>query len=270
MLYLIATPIGNLGDLTYRAVEILKTCDLILCEDTRHSAVLLAHYEIRKPLKSYHQFNESEREEQILGELRNGKTIALISDAGTPGICDPGEQLVKRCIEENLPFTALPGPCAIITALTLSGMDTLPFQFIGFLPKKTSEIRKALQEALLYPGTTICYETPHRITETLEILKELAPTRKVAIARELTKKFEECLRGTPEELLPHTFKGEIVLLIEKSTKELDFSELSLEEHVKALEESYGLTRMEAIKMVASLRKLPKKTVYNSLHSDNTT
>ena len=229
MLYLIATPIGHLGDITFRAVELLRSVDYILCEDTRHSHHLLAHYGIQKPLKSYHKFNETSREEDLIADLKNGLNIALISDAGTPGICDPGLQLVKRCREEGIAVTALPGACAAILALAPSGLSSERFQFVGFLPKKASELRASLQEILQYAGTTVCYESPHRIEETLQALDSLAGTRPLAIARELTKTFEEYLRGTASELLAH-FKahpprGEIVLLIAGETETQDFSDL---------------------------------------------
>lgn len=267
MLYLVATPIGHLGDITFRAVEVLRSVDYILCEDTRHSHHLLAHYGIQKPLKSYHKFNETSREEDLIADLKNGLNIALISDAGTPGICDPGLQLVQRCREEGIAVTALPGACAAILALAPSGLNSERFQFVGFLPKKTSELRNYLQEILQYPGTTICYESPHRIEETLEALDSLAAGRPLAIARELTKTFEEYLRGTASELLAH-FKahpprGEIVLLIAGETETQDFSSLSPQEHVQALQEQYGLSKQEAIKLAATLRNVPKKTIYKA-------
>ena len=217
MLYLVATPIGNLGDITFRAVEILKSCDYILCEDTRHSLRLLQHYSIQKPLISYHMFNEASREQKVIADLEAGKNIALISDAGTPGIADPGMRLVKKCRDENLKVEAIPGACAAIQAITCSGMSTERFQFWGFLPKTSGRLQTQLEDILKYPGTTICYETPHRLLKVLEVLKRLAPERKICVARELTKKFEEVLSGTPSELLlewkNRSVKGEIVLLI---------------------------------------------------------
>jgi 16S rRNA (cytidine1402-2'-O)-methyltransferase len=217
MLYLISTPIGNLADITLRALDLLKTCDYILCEDTRHSIKLLSHYEIRKPLRSYHKFNEKSRSEEIIKDLKEGMTIALISDAGTPGISDPGEILVRRCHEENIPVTSAPGPCAAIMALTLSGFSTRPFQLIGFLPRKKGELTRTFQGLLEYEGTSICYESPHRLTKALELLASLGSERKVAVIREMTKHFEECRRGSAKELAEHFSKkppkGEIVLLI---------------------------------------------------------
>lgn len=221
MLYLVATPIGNLADLSYRAVETLRSVDAILCEDTRHSRRLLNHYEIDKPLRSYHKFNLKQREEQILDQLTEGKKLALISDAGTPGISDPGSDIVAACVERGLPVTQIPGPCALISALTLSGLNTERFQFLGFLPKKSGQRERLLQEGLDYPGTTIFYESPHRILKTLKQLQEIEPEAHVVILRELTKKFEERLAGNAAELLSHWSerkpKGEFVLLLEGSS-----------------------------------------------------
>lgn len=220
MLYLVATPIGNLADISFRALKTIESCDYLLCEDTRHSQKLLAHYELRKPLKSYHHFNEASRESQVIADLKEGKTIGLLSDAGTPGISDPGMRLVKRCWQEQLPVSTIPGACALIAALTSSGLSTERFQFIGFLPVKKGPRQRLLQECFLYPGTTIAYESPHRILSTLEILKTIAPTQRIAIARELTKKFEEVQQGTCLELFEKLHlrkpKGEFVLLLESN------------------------------------------------------
>lgn len=213
MFYLIPTPIGNLGDLTYRAQEVMQECAYLLCEDTRHSRRLLNAYNIDVPLKSYHKFNEASRIEHVLADLKRGLHIGLLSDAGTPTISDPGERLVAACHEAGLPVSPLPGPCAAITALSASGLPCARFQFLGFLTKKKEKRKKVLAEALAYPGTTIFYESPHRIVSTLEMLAELDPTRTVVIARELTKKFETIVRGTPEELAALTLKGEIVVML---------------------------------------------------------
>ncbi|MEI6242871.1 MAG: 16S rRNA (cytidine(1402)-2'-O)-methyltransferase [Chlamydiota bacterium] len=217
MLYLVATPIGNLEDLSYRAVRILQSCDYILCEDTRKSRTLLHHYQIHKPLVSFHKFSEKKGEKDILKDLENELDIALISDAGTPLICDPGFSLVQNCIQKKIPLSAIPGASSILHALILSGFATIPFQFLGFLSKKAKAREKSLQDALGYKGTSIFFETPHRIQKTLEALQILAPQLIIAIARELTKKFEECLRDTPQNLLSHFQKhppkGEMILLI---------------------------------------------------------
>jgi 16S rRNA (cytidine1402-2'-O)-methyltransferase len=269
MLYLIATPIGNLSDITFRAIETLKLCDYILCEDTRHSLTLLNHYEIKKPLKSYHKFNESSESDSIIEDLLSGKNIALISDAGTPGISDPGEFLVKRCINQEIPVTAIPGPCAAIQALSCSGLGTENFQFIGFLERKERALQDELRSIMLYKGTTICYESPKRLISTLKTILEIDPHRKIVVARELTKKFEEIQRGTAQELLnyweSHPLKGEIVLMIaEAPDQALDWKSLSPEEHVNVLQNNYGLSKKEAIKMAAELRGVPKRDVYNSM------
>jgi 16S rRNA (cytidine1402-2'-O)-methyltransferase len=270
MLYLVATPIGNLGDFSYRAVETLKLCDYILCEDTRHSRSLLSHYGIDKPLKSYHKFNEATREVNILEDLENGLSIGLITDAGTPGISDPGERLVQAAIDKGIVVTSIPGACAAITAISLSGIPSGRFQFIGFLPKQPGEINSLLQEISFYPGTTIAYESPHRLVKTLGKLNDMLPKRRIAVARELTKKFEEIQRGTAAELLQHYTmhppKGEIVLLLSGSCKEEspDWSNLTPEEHVAWVENSYLVTRKEAIKMVAKERQTNKRDLYNLL------
>ncbi len=269
MLILVATPIGNLADISSRALETLKTCDYILCEDTRHSLKLLFHYNIQKPLKSYHQFNEAAREEEVLRDLFDGKTIALISDAGTPGISDPGERLVQCCREKGIAVTSTPGPCAAIHAISCSGFSTSRFQFYGFLPRKSKELSTALQEILHYPGTTICYETPNRLKETLQAIDRLAPQRRVAISRELTKAFEEHLMGTASELISQweekRLLGEAVLLIEGQKQvEPDWNALTPEEHVALMEKDYGMERRDAIKAVAKLRGVPKRAIYNGL------
>lgn len=266
MLFLVATPIGNLGDITYRAVEILKSCDLILCEDTRHSLKLLNHYEIKVPLKSYHKFNESASIDQLIETLKNGQKISLISDAGTPLISDPGFKLVERCILENIAFTALPGPCAAIQGLLLSGFSAEKFQFLGFLPKGKNELKERVMEMLHYSGVSICYESPERILNTFKVLSELSPNSLVAMAREMTKKFEECLRGTAvslfEKLKNSPIKGEFVLLVQGNFG-FDFKQLSLEEHVHSLREKFGLSLKEAIQMAAKMRSVSKRSVYQA-------
>ena len=270
MLYLIATPIGNLSDLSFRAVDTLKSCDYILCEDTRHSGILLKHYQIEKPLKSYYRFNENAELEPIVQDLLKGLQIALISDAGTPILCDPGHLLIKRCRDEGIEVSAIGGPCAALLALILSGFDPLPFQFVGFLPKKPSELKRILSELFLYEGTSIAYESPHRILDTLAAANELGPQRVFCIARELTKLHEECLKGTPQSLLQHFQqhppRGEFVLLIERSEEEEDWSSLSLKEHVEEVQKKWGLSLNQAIKTVAQIRKLPKRTVYQEIHN----
>lgn len=270
MLYLVATPIGNRADITLRAIEVLKSCDYILCEDTRHSLSLLQYYEIHKPLKSFHKFSEARKENAILQDLQSGKVVGLISDAGTPGIADPGQRLVEQCIEKNIPVTAIPGACAAIQALSCSGLKSDRFQFFGFLPKKAGELQKSLIEIFSYPGTTICYESPNRLKDVLKCIQQLNPQKPLVVARELTKKFEELRRGSAEELLEHfqkaSIKGEIVLLISGSSGSVEetWEQLSPEEHLVQLQDLYGLSRQEAIKMVAKVRGTSKSSIYNQV------
>jgi 16S rRNA (cytidine1402-2'-O)-methyltransferase len=264
MLYLIATPIGNLKDITLRALETLKQCDYILCEDTRHSKVLLDEYGISKPLKSFHQFNEKEMEDLIVQDLKAGKEIGLISDAGTPGICDPGESIVRRCYKEGLPLTALPGPSAWVMALSLCPFAKEKVQFLGFLSKKAEERKRMLAAALSSLTTTIFYESPHRLLETLQALP---PARQVCVFRELTKKFEERRLGSAAEIAQHYGqkppKGEIVVIVEGGM--LDYSSLTPQEHVRYLEKEYNLSTADAIKIAAEQRGVPKRDVYHSIH-----
>lgn len=267
MLYLVATPIGNLADFTFRAVEILRSSHYILCEDTRTSKTLLNHYAIETELKSYHKFNEKERLEEVIADLHSGLQIALISDAGTPGICDPGFELIARCQKEKIAFSALPGPCALLLALTLSGMPSQRFQFIGFLPKKEKELKRCLAELLTYSGVSICYESPHRLTKTLELLP---PDQEIAIAREMTKIYEECRKGKAEELLyhfqKHSPRGELVLLIQGKEQTHTFPD-DVKEHLLQLQQEFGLSLQEAIKLAASLRGTSKREVYSLFHKD---
>ncbi len=272
-LFLVATPIGNLADFTVRAVDILRSCDYILCEDTRHSRILLQHYQIDRALKSFHKFNEAAREDEVLNDLKAGRNIGLISDAGTPGIADPGERLVHRCIEETLEVVPIPGPCALITALCASGLPTLPFQFVGFLPKRASQLHKTMQGILAYPGTSICYESPLRLRALLQKIVELESDRQLVVARELTKKFEEIRRGTAQELLaiwPQAPKGEVVVLVgppKPGASAAAWEHLSPAEHVAWYEETYQVSCSDAIKAVADLRGVPKKVIYKSVHVD---
>lgn len=215
MLFIIATPIGNLQDISYRAVATLKSCDYVLCEDTRRTKILCKHYEIETPLLSYHKFNEKSREEKLLSDLKEGKKIGLVSDAGMPLIADPGYVIVKRCREESLPFTCIPGASAVTTALALSGLDTTAFQFLGFMPKKPGAIGRLIERALNFPGTTVFFDTPHRLLKTLPYFPK---DSRLVVIREMTKIYEEVVHGSPDELKEHfskkTVKGEIVLLVD--------------------------------------------------------
>jgi len=217
MLYVISTPIGNLGDITLRALEVLKSVDVIAAEDTRHSGMLLKHFEIKKPLLSYHQHNEAMRAAQLIERLATGEDVALITDAGTPGLSDPGARLIRECIKRRLPFVVVPGPSSILAALVGSGFSAEKFCFRGFLPAKSGQRERELRTAINREETTIFFESPYRLAKTLAACIDILPDRQLCVARELTKKFEEFRRGPASELLAHYQthppKGEIVLLI---------------------------------------------------------
>ncbi|MES2200307.1 MAG: 16S rRNA (cytidine(1402)-2'-O)-methyltransferase [Chlamydiota bacterium] len=269
MLYLISTPIGNLSDISFRAIESMQSCDLLLCEDTRRSQVLLSHYKIKKKLESYHSFNESQRIGKVVELLKQGLTIGLLSDGGCPTICDPGATLITACIKEEIPFTSIPGPAALIQALILSGFPCAPFQFFGFMPRRETEILTLLPMVLSFPGTSIFYESPQRLTSTLSYLATLAPKTPVAIARELTKLFEEVIRMTAEEAVIHFTetppKGEIVLLIQGGAD--PFLGKDPKTLVEELQNTYGISLTEAIKTASHLLKTPKQSVYKLFHSE---
>jgi 16S rRNA (cytidine1402-2'-O)-methyltransferase len=216
-LYLVATPIGNLEDITLRALRTLKECDLVAAEDTRRTGQLLKHFGISKPLLSYFQFNEARRSEEILARLRRGEKVALVTDAGSPGISDPGERVVNAAVAAGLRVEAVPGPTALVAALTASGLPADRFHFIGFLPHKSGQRRARLEQLKQLEGTLVLYESPYRVEKLLQELVDIFPGRRTVIARELTKKFEEFLRGTPAELLAiaqkRSLKGEFVVLV---------------------------------------------------------
>jgi len=217
MLYVVATPIGNLSDITLRALDVLKSVDVIAAEDTRHSGILLKRFEIKKPLVSYHEHNEAMRTAQLMERLGAGENIALITDAGTPGVSDPGSRLIRECIRRELPFTIIPGPSSILTALVGSGFSSQKFFFAGFLPVKSGQRERELHAAAERAETTIFFESPYRLAKTLKASMDIMPARQLCVARELTKKFEEFRRGTASELLAHYEayppKGEIVLIV---------------------------------------------------------
>ncbi len=216
-LYLVATPIGNLEDITLRALRVLRECDVVAAEDTRRTGQLLKHFGISKPLLSYFQFNEAKRSEEIIERLRRGEKVALVTDAGSPGISDPGERVVKAAIAAGLRVEAVPGPCALVAGLTASGLPTDEFHFIGFLPHKSGQRRNKLESLKSFEGTLVLYESPFRIEKLLTELNEIFPERQVVLARELTKKFEEFLRGKPASLLEiaskRSLKGEFVVMV---------------------------------------------------------
>ena len=220
MLYVVATPIGNLGDITLRAIEVLKTVDVVAAEDTRRSGILLKHLGIKKPFVSYHEHNEATRTPELVEGLVRGENVALITDAGTPGVSDPGFRLIRECIKRGVPFTIIPGPSSILTALVGSGFSTDKFSFGGFLPVKSGQRERQLRAAAERDETTIFFESPYRLIKTLVACTDVMPDRQVCVARELTKKFEEFRRGTAADLLAHYQmhppKGEIVFMISSS------------------------------------------------------
>jgi 16S rRNA (cytidine1402-2'-O)-methyltransferase len=218
-LYVVATPIGNLEDITLRALRTLRECDLVAAEDTRRASQLLQHFEIKRPLISYFKFNEARRSEEILERLVQGQKIALVTDAGTPGISDPGERVIRAAIAAGFRVESVPGPCAFVAALTASGLPTGEFHFIGFLPHKSGQRLKKLEALRAVPGTLVFYESPFRIEKLLAELEQVFPSERIVLARELTKKFEEFLRGSPsallDELRKKTRKGEFVVLVSR-------------------------------------------------------
>lgn len=277
-LYLCATPIGNLGDMTPRVVETLQTVDLIAAEDTRNSIKLLNHFDIHTPMTSYHEFNKVEKAQQLVGQLLSGQNIALITDAGTPAISDPGEVLVQQCQAAGVSVTSLPGPAACITALTLSGLSTRRFCFEGFLPaeKADKKERRALLEELSRESRTmILYEAPHRLIQTLKDLRDALGDRRITLCRELTKKFETVLPTTIEAALTlyetREPRGEYVLVIEGKSREekrreeiASWEDKSIEEHM-AYYEDRGVEHKEAMKLVAKDRGVGKREIYAYLH-----
>lgn len=263
-LYLVATPIGNMEDITLRAINVLKSVDIIAAEDTRHSLKLLNHLEISKPLISYYRHNEDERSDILIQKLLEGKDIAIISDAGTPGISDPGEEIVKRCIEEEIKIIPIPGACAMITALIASGLNTKEFTFYGFLPMN-KKLRKAkLEEISKNKNTMIIYEAPHKLFTTLDDLKKYLNNRKITIARELTKVHEEFIRGNIDDIEDNiaNVKGEFVLVIQGNEDPDDdiFSNMTLEEHFQYYVQK-GLEKKEIVKAIAKDRKVNKNEIY---------
>ena len=267
ILYIIATPIGNLEDITLRAIRILNEVDLIAAEDTRHTLKLLNHLEISKPLISYHRHNEEIRTEELIKELKTGKNIGLVSDAGTPGICDPGEEIIKKCIEETIKVVPIPGACAMINALITSGISTKEFIFLGFLPLNKKSRKEKLEEIKNANKTIILYEAPHKLKSTLNDLSLILEDRSVVLARELTKIHEEYIRGTVKELMEKTdnLKGEMILIIEKNNKDNEeelnsLNNLTLEEHYNFYEKR-GLNKKEIIKKIAKDRNVSKNEIY---------
>ncbi|MCR5835826.1 MAG: 16S rRNA (cytidine(1402)-2'-O)-methyltransferase [Lachnospiraceae bacterium] len=276
-LYLCATPIGNLEDITYRVVRTLSEVDMIAAEDTRHSLRLLNHFEIKTPMTSYHEFNKYDKAKVLVNMMLEGKNIAVITDAGTPGISDPGEELVRLCFEAGIEVTSLPGPAACITALTMSGQATRRFCFEAFLPSDKKEKSRILESLKNETRTIIIYEAPHRLKKTLAELKDYLGNRELTICRELTKKHEEAVQYTLEEAINHYSenepKGEFVLVIKgKSFSEIEedmaktWETMSVVEHVDMYIEK-GYDKKEAMKLAAKDRGVPKREIYNIYISD---
>ena len=274
MLYLCATPIGNLSDISERVLETLRSVDIIAAEDTRNSIKLLNHFEIKVPLTSYHEYNKYDKANELIEKMQGGAQVALITDAGTPGISDPGEVITDMCHKAGIRVTSLPGPCALVTALSMSGLGTRRFVFEGFLPHDKKERRQILQALKDETRTIILYEAPHHLKATLAELHDMLGQRRIALCRELTKKFEEVMRMSLTEAVEYYSdrepKGEYVLVIEGRSRESirkeqadDFRNMGINEHM-AIYESAGLDRKEAMKRVAADRGVSKRDIYREL------
>ena len=273
-LYLCATPIGNLEDITFRVVRILKEADLIAAEDTRNSLRLVNHFEIKTPMTSYHEYNKIEKGHQLVEKMLGGLTVALITDAGTPGISDPGEELVKMCLEAGIPVSSVPGPAACITALTMSGLSTRRFAFEAFLPSDKKEKQAVLEELKTETRTIVLYEAPHRLLRTLQELYDTLGERRITVCRELTKKhetaFQTTLNGAIDWYSANEPRGECVLVLEGKSRESiekekqeSWQKISIEEHMESYE-NQGISRKEAMKLVAADRGTTKLEIYQYL------
>ena len=271
MLYICGTPIGNLEDMTYRVVRVLSEVDLIAAEDTRQSVKLLNHFDIKTPLTSYYEHNKDVKGPQLIKLLQEGKDIALVTDAGMPGISDPGEDLIKLCYENNVPFTVVPGPTAVVTALVLSGLNSRSYIFEGFLPRNKKQRAEVLERLVDESRTTVFYEAPHHLVDTLDSIYKTVGDRNIAVARELTKKHETVNRGAVGEVLEYFKenepKGEFVLVLEGKDKEkikedkiASFEEMTIEEHFNMYIEQ-GMSEKDAMKQVAKDRGIGKRDVY---------
>ena len=271
MLYICGTPIGNLEDMTYRVVRVLSEVDLIAAEDTRQSVKLLNHFDIKTPLTSYYEHNKDVKGPQLIKLLQEGKDIALVTDAGMPGISDPGEDLIKLCYENNVPVTVVPGPTAVVTALVLSGLNSRSYIFEGFLPRNKKQRAEVLERLVDESRTTVFYEAPHHLVDTLDSIYKTVGDRNIAVARELTKKHETVNRGAVGEVLEYFKenepKGEFVLVLEGKDKEkikedkiASFEEMTIEEHFNLYIEQ-GMSEKDAMKQVAKDRGIGKRDVY---------
>lgn len=265
-LYLIPTPIGNMDDITIRAINLLKECDVVFSEDTRETLKLLKYFDIQKKLISYHKFNEDTAQNKIISELENGNNVALVSDRGTPAISDPGYVAAYHAIEKGFNIIGLPGATAFVPALIMSGINPNRFLFYGFLDNKKSQKKKELETLKSNKYTMIFYESPYRIRETIEIINDIMGDRKISVSREISKKYEEIYRGTPKEVLEELTepKGEFVIIVEGNKEKETYDEIDIVEHVKLLI-TEGVTEKDAIKKVAKLHSLEKNTVYMKYH-----
>lgn len=263
-LYICATPIGNLEDITYRVVRTLKEVDAIVAEDTRQTKKILLKFNIQTPLSNYHKYNIKKLTPKIIQLLKEGKNLALVSDAGTPGISDPGEELIKAAIDANIPVISLPGPTSVISALVVSGLRVAPFTFLGFLPKKKTEIKKILSAYLNTSNTLILFESPRRLIQTLGGIKDIFSDPFIAVARELTKLFEEVKRGKASEVMAYfkkgPVKGEIIIIIQLEGEKPAASQEQIEALIKACKKA-SLSHRDSAKVVAAFGRLPKNEAY---------
>ncbi len=271
MLYLVPTPIGNLADITFRAIEVLQSVDYILCEDTRRVSILLNHYKIHKTLKVFHKFNESRQQQKIIDDLQKDLHIALVSDAGTVSIADPGARLIQQCHALKLAVTALPGASAIVTALSFTGLFTDRFQFLGYFPKKRQELLHFLHAMRTYPGISIAFETPHRLCKTLALMHEEIPSSTIHIAKELTKKFENLLSASAAEHLAYFEqnppKGEFTILLQGEKQKHDHAFEQAEQIFRLLMSSDSLSKGDAIKRISHILDIPKNQLYYLAKND---
>ncbi len=259
MIYFVATPIGNLKDITLRAIEVLKAVDVIACEDTRHSRVLLDAYDIKKPLVAYHKFNEKGSAEKLISLAKEGKNIAVISDAGMPLISDPGYELIKTLVSEGIKYTVLPGACAFVTAMAMSGYNTANFAFVGFLPEKKKDAERLVEQYASLRCPLIFYTAPHDVDKTISTLYDILGDRGAVVIRELTKVYEERVPIFLKDGYHGEKRGEFVIVVDGNTKADDYQDMSVSEQVKLYEKT--MSKMDAIKMVARERNMKKNEVY---------
>ena len=274
-LYVVATPIGNLEDITIRALRVLREVDVLACEDTRQTSKLLHHYQISKPLTSYHEHNESGKAAVLLKSLQAGKQVALVSDSGTPCISDPGYRLVKTALENGVRVVPIPGPSSLLAALSASGRATDAFTFVGFLPSRQGPRQTFLQDLKLAPRTLVCFEAPHRLLESLEDIEKVMGNRQITVAREVTKRFEEFFYGSLREAVEYFRerppRGELVLIVEKGgTPEVSLGALNaveLEKQLREMAEERSLSRNDALRLLARELKVPRRELYRYLLSN---